>query len=377
MKGQIEKRGDGVYRLRWFRGRINGKRQYGSKTVRGSRKKAEVALRAILSQQDRGIAMPSRVPTLAEFIETWKHGEAAARLRPRTLRQYLDVLSRHVVPKLGVLSLRAIHTAGIEAELVAPLRKARKIRTAQLAVSVLSKVLGSALKDPTLGVTSNPCRGVEVGSAPRRDVHPLDASERAAFRKAIRGRRHEALFLLLMETGMRPGEALALGWEHVDLDAGEVRVERAVDDRGEFHAPKTEKGRRLVPVARPGLRQLLREFHLRRGRPESGLVFRDRRGGPLDQRNLLRRHFRPALERAKIARADKLRIYDLRHGFATAAAEAGADVRTVADLMGHASTRMTMEVYQHVADERKREAAQRIGSRLFSRSSMGRGALRP
>jgi len=57
----------------------------------------------------------------------------------------------------------------------------------------------------------------------------------------------------------------------------------------------------------------------------------------------------------------------LRHGFATAALESGADVRTTADLMGHANTRMTMEVYQHVSDARKRDAAERIGEKLFGR----------
>ena len=115
----------------------------------------------------------------------------------------------------------------------------------------------------------------------------------------------------------------------------------------------------------PEVRRVLRELHLRRGRPAEGLVFRNRKGGPLSLRNLLRRDFRPALEKAKIDRAGELRLYDLRHGFATAALESGADVRTTADLMGHASTRMTMEVYQHVADERKKEAVERIGSQIF------------
>jgi site-specific recombinase XerD len=59
-----------------------------------------------------------------------------------------------------------------------------------------------------------------------------------------------------------------------------------------------------------------------------------------------------------------VRIYDLRHGFATAALEAGADTRTMADLMGHSSTRTTLDVYQHVSDARKREAAERIGASL-------------
>jgi len=105
MKGQIEKRGESVYRLRWYRGCLGGKRTYGSKTVRGNRRQAEEQLRKVLSRQDDGHAVPSRVPTLAEFLETWKLGEAAAALRPRTLRGYLEKLERHVIPALGCASL--------------------------------------------------------------------------------------------------------------------------------------------------------------------------------------------------------------------------------------------------------------------------------
>jgi site-specific recombinase XerD len=60
-----------------------------------------------------------------------------------------------------------------------------------------------------------------------------------------------------------------------------------------------------------------------------------------------------------------VRIYDLRHGFATAALEAGADVKTVSELMGHSSTRTSLDVYSHVTDARKREAANRIGEALL------------
>jgi integrase len=374
MKGQIEKRSRG-YRLRWYEGRKAGKRVYGSKTVRGTLKQAQRALREVLGRKDRGHAAPSpsRIPTLRQYVDLWKEGEAAARLRPRTLEEYLDKLERHVLPKLGDVRLDAIHTSRIELEVVKPLREAGKIRTAGLTKAALSKVMRSAVKDPTLGLYGNPCSGVEIGSGRRRKVEPLSDLERAGFREAIRGRSHEALCVLLMGTGLRPGEARALGWEHVDLGAGTVRVERSVDDEGRFHEPKTEKGRRAVPLP-PEVRQALRQLHLCARRPESGLVFPDRRGGPLDARNLLRRHFRPALEWAKVgpeqklleaARVKELRLYDLRHGFATAALESGTDVRTTADLMGHANTRMTMEVYQHVSDARKREAAERIGSTLF------------
>jgi integrase len=368
MKGQIEKRGDGAYRLRWYAGRRDGKRIYNSETIHGTKKQAERRLRDVLARQDRGHAVPSpsQLPTLREYVKTWKEaGAQALGVRPRTLEDYLENLDRYVLPRLGDVRLDAIHAARIE-QLMKPLRDAGKLRTAALVKASLSKVMRAAAKDPSLGLVGNPCLGVEVGGGAKRRPAPMDAAERAAFREAIRGTRHEALFLLVMGTGLRPSEARALAWEHVDLVAGVVRVEGSADDKGRIHEPKTEKSRRAAPLL-PEVRQVLREVHLRAGRPEAGLVFTDRRGRPLDAGNLLRRHFRPALERAKVdeERRKELRLYSLRHGFATAALESGADVKTTADLMGHATTRMTMDVYQHVSDERKRKATDRIGERLF------------
>src|SRR5262249_25946465 len=128
---------------------------------------------------------------------------------------------------------------------------------------------------------------------------------------------------------------------------------------------KRPSRKRTVPLV-PELWALLREKWMAAGRPAAGLVFmvqRGRhRGKPLDLHNLRSRHFKPALKTAKITR--KVRIYDLRHGFATAGLEAGMDTKTVSALMGHSSTRITEDVYQHVSDGLKREAAERIAERL-------------
>jgi len=79
----------------------------------------------VLARQDRGYAVPSpsRIPTLRECMETWKSGEAAPRLRDRTLRDYLEILRRHVLPNLGEARLDTIHTARIEIEVVKPPRR--------------------------------------------------------------------------------------------------------------------------------------------------------------------------------------------------------------------------------------------------------------
>jgi len=366
MKGQIEKRGEGVYRLRWYQGRdAQGTRQYGSETVKGTRKAAEKRLREVLGQGDRGHALPSpaRIPRLRDFVKAWEKTETAARLRERTRRDYLDLLGRHVLPHLGGHRLDTIRAHTIETTVVAPLRADGKLRTARLAVAALSNVFRAAVKDPTLGLVGNPCFGVEVGRRPRQAVKPLDAEERAAFREAIRGTPHETLWLLMMQPALGPGEALGLGWEHLDLEGGELRLVRTLDCKGRRLVDDVKRPKRLrtLPLP-PEVRRTLREQWLAQGRPVAGLVFADRHGAPLDLDNLRARAFRPALRAAGISRA--VRIYDLRHGFATAALEAGADVRTVADLMGHSSTRTTENVYQHVSGERKREAAERIWRHL-------------
>ena len=96
--------------------------------------------------------------------------------------------------------------------------------------------------------------------------------------------------ILLIGTGLRPGEARALAWEHLDFVAGTVRVERSVDEKGRFSPPKTEKGRRSVSLPIEA-RQALRELHLRIGRPTSGLVFTNRLGGVVATGHLLDRYF--------------------------------------------------------------------------------------
>ncbi len=365
-QGQIEQRGPGTYRIRWFQGRdAAGKRRYGSLTVRGTKRDAQRALRNVLTKGDKGLATPSpsRIPTLERFVEAWKNGPAAASLRERTKRDYLENLKRHVLPGLGHLRLDSIRTSAIEEVVVEPLRQKGHLRAARLAVCALSRVFKSAVKDPTLGLVGNPCFGVEVGRKARGPVSPLTAAERKAFRKAIGGTEHEQLWLLMMLTGLGPGEALALGWEHIDFDTGTLRVARTLDCKTRRLVEDAKRPSRLrtVPLV-PELGLALRERWLGAGRPSSGLLFHGLDGRPLDLDNLRARHFKPALKAAKITRP--VRIYALRHGFATAGLEAGLSPREVADLMGHSSTRTTQDVYQHVSDQRKRAAASEIAKRL-------------
>src|SRR5262245_1374710 len=168
-QGQIIPKGEGRWRIRWFRGlKADGTRDYGSETIQGTKRAAAKLLREKLGRQDRGLAAPSRtsIPPLRDAVEMWKGSQSAAALRDSTRRHYVELLGRHVLPALGGLRLDAIHTAAIEAAVVRPLVERGHHRAAQLSVAALSGIYRAALKDPSLGLSGNPCRGVTVGKKP-------------------------------------------------------------------------------------------------------------------------------------------------------------------------------------------------------------------
>lgn len=144
------------------------------------------------------------------------------------------------------------------------------------------------------------------------------------------------LVIVALHTGMRRGEILNLMWAQVDLEKGLIRVEN------------TKAGKnRLIPINDA----LLAEFHvLRAAGGLSGLVFANpRTRQPFTE---VKKSFKSACRAAGIR---GLRFHDLRHTFATRLIEAGADIITVKELLGHFSVRVTQR-YTHPSQAQKRRA---------------------
>jgi integrase len=138
--------------------------------------------------------------------------------------------------------------------------------------------------------------------------------EAQRFLQAARGDRLEALFVLALTTGLRQGEALALRWEDIDLEAGILTVKRQVQR-------KRRDGSELE---------------------EPGLVFSQPS------------HFKLLLSRASFP---DIRFHDLRHTCATLLARKNVNSKIVQDTLDHASLSMTLGVYSHVQAAMKDEAA--------------------
>src|SRR5262249_31434983 len=193
-----------------------------------------------------------------------------------------------------------------------------------------------------------------------KEMQVLDPDQTAAFLGEARADRLFALYAFLLDSGAREGEAFGLKWADIDWDGSAVQILRTLDEvRGhpKLKELKTKKSRRRVVLTGFTMEALAdhRKAMLKEGHyAPDGPVFCDTEGGWLRKPNVLRRSFRPILERAKLP---KIRPYDLRHSSATLLLLAGEDSKVVAERLGHSTTRLTQDTYQHVLPGVRERAA--------------------
>ena len=156
------------------------------------------------------------------------------------------------------------------------------------------------------------------------------------------------------------GELLGLKWLDIDLEKGDLRVQRQIGriDGKIIEMPlKTKNAYRTLPLSADAISVLMQQ---RRKTGNSEWVFPSPTGGPVSPDSVLHMLQR-VLKRAGLPR---IRFHDLRHTFATMALQNGVDVKTVSSMLGHYSAGFTLDTYAHVTTSAKREAAKTMGNIL-------------
>jgi len=151
---------------------------------------------------------------------------------------------------------------------------------------------------------------------------------------------------LLALTGLRFGELAALRVGRIDLSRRRLTISESVTEVGGrlvFSSPKTHQTR-TVPVPSSVIPALAAACD---GRAADELLLTSPRGGPVRINNWRRRVFDPACERAGITGVTPR---DMRHTAASLAVSAGANVKPVQRMLGHASAAMTLDVYAPLFD---------------------------
>lgn len=213
--------------------------------------------------------------------------------------------------------------------------KGLKLTTVNKYVQILSKLFTCGVKWGYL--KENPCRGIKKYSEePFRRTRVLSREEEAELFKAIVPEYLESMVRIFLNTGLRRKELFKLTWDDVDFRRRQLYIRET----------KTSKSR-YIPMNETVCTEL-RE--LNRNRKDEGLVFKSPKTGKgfVD----IRRAFYGACRRAKIR---NLLLLDLRRTFATRLLEAGADIITVQQLLGHTSVKTT-QIYTMSNQEQKRHA---------------------
>lgn len=347
---------------------VDGRRRQVTKG--GFRTKTEA--REAMADVQRRIAdgeQVGRSQTVGAYLDDWLAAKEHAGRRASTLAQYRLYVAQHIKPALGHVRLADLGAHHLDG-LVESMRAAGKgLPTQHRVMACLSSALATAERRRL--ISHNPCRQVEL-PAERTPLRPVyDAAQLRRFLAHVADDRLAALWRLYGAVGLRRGEALALRWADVDLDAAELRVERSlgvVDGRLAWGPPKSERGRRTIALDagtvaalrthRAG--QSAERLALGAAYADHDLVFARQDGAPLRPEWVTRRFH--ALTRQ--AGLPSIHLHDLRHSAASLALAAGVPMKVVSENLGHSTLAVTANVYSHVTSDVARQAADQVGAVL-------------
>lgn len=318
---------------------------------------------------------PATLPSFEKVARDWLD---AKRDHPRATWDYWRTqVERHFIPEFGPLRIDEVTTLRIEAFRNAKRdgtegqKKLARATVNQL-LQTLTRILGYAVKHRY--ILENPGRLVDRVRVPRRagtaTVQAIDPREVLSMPQAslLIESADPGLFRtyikLSLLTGCRSGEALALAWEHLDLERRKLRIERSlIWERGEergygkskavFGPPKTESSYRTLDLAADLVHELRVWKMASPYKDDSDLVFPNSLGKPLH-----RAHLHKGLGKALAAANEKapglgleelphVDLHGLRHTFGSFMLALGKPITEVSRMLGHKNPDLTMKVYAH------------------------------
>jgi integrase len=361
-EGSIRQRPDGRWEVRLRAG--------GRRITRYAHDQAGAlaVLHGLRGQQTTGTLTPPSSLTLGVYLADWLAAHSPA-LRPSTVESYRQ-LCGHVAPlaHLRLSRLEPRHLAALYGQKRRDGLSAGRVRKLH---AMLRKSLGDAVRWGLL--PRNIAAAVDPPRPEERHSPLWTLDQVRAFLAVCKGddRPDARLLAFLLLSGLRLGEALALDWNAINLDAGAVAIERGlthVEGKPVEGPPKTKAGVRTIALPseavallhRQRATQAARRLAAGPGWPGGERVWTTAVGtAPL--RGNVRRSLHALCHRAGLS---VIRVHDLRHLHATLLVAGGVDPKTAQRRLGHASLQMTLQVYARALPEADRRAVEALGRAL-------------
>jgi integrase len=318
---------------------------------------------------------------------------ARAAVRPTTWTTYRIYAEAQVIPALGHIPLQALtaaHLNRLYANLAEHGRRDGRGGLKPKSVRHVHVLLHKALSDAVRWglVARNVADAADPPRVPHQERGAWSAVELRAFLEATSEDRLAAMWLLFTTTGMRRSELLGLPWRAVDLEAtsGRLAIVQTVvvlEQRPVIVAEaKTATSRRqlaLDPFTTAALKayrvqQLQERLAWGPAWTDTGLVFTREDGQVLHPERVSKRFTRLVRD----AGLSPITLHGLRHSYATAALAAGQPLKVVSERLGHASTSITANLYQHVLPSMDERTANAVANLILgNREEDNESAVNP
>ncbi len=272
-------------------------------------------------------------------------------LSPQTRKRY-NFPYEYSVNTFGSKYIKEITTEDIDKYIKGVALTGLSKKTVKMYLSIVNQICCFAYIKGY--INANPCMYIsaEGVSEKKRQLPDDEIIER--IKKSINCTFGTFAYFLLY-TGLRKGEALALTWQDIDFKKKIINVNKSlyyIGNKGEIKAPKTEAGIRQV-ILLPNIETLLKtKFN----KKQSQYIFPNDSGDMLHSSNYNRLWNKYKSESG----IEGISAHSLRHAYCTILYDAGIDIKTAQELMGHSCVKMTQDVYTHISNNRRESAQEKL-----------------
>lgn len=318
-------------------------------------------LREITSKIDSGTFLDASNMTLGKWLDTWLD-TYLVKQKDSTKSKYKSDCTLHIKPALGAVKLKNLNTEQIQLFYNGLNMSAKSVRNIH---GTLHKALEQARK--LRYIQSNPSDDCELRTPDKHEVTPLTSEEVVRYIHAAEKDEIGSMLTVLAFTGMRRCELIGLPWKCVDFKNGCITVKQQLKQVKGGHqvvATKENDIRKIYP-AKIAMDALKKERdRQRKWEKDNKEIFENKWGlcftdatGHFVSKDKLRNHHMKVLQAAGI---EHHRIHDMRDTFAVTSLQAGDDIKTVQENLGHADPAFTLKVYTASLDEMKKRSSTRM-----------------
>lgn len=299
--------------------------------------------------------------TFADAVEHYKREELPKK-RPFTVKIYGSILDVWIVPRWGGHRLPDFLAPEIEKWLgTLSLAEGSKAKIRNIMSAVFNHTIRHGWLKSFNPITG-PSRGAGVRQSAKRERIPdvLTVEEIGKLLSEVQQEPYRTMIFTEASTGVRVSELLGLQWKDIDFESGQINLTRSFV-RGNVGELKTAASQKPIPLSE-GLAEVLATWRAQAQyrKAEDWLFASPEKHGkqPYWASSVLNKHLRPATVRAGIDK--RIGWHTFRHTFGTLLKANGEDIKTVQELLRHANSKITLDVYVQGVTSAKRRAQTQI-----------------